>query len=300
MPVQLYPVLAAVLFASNAIIPQFGLVASVFSPLVLMLYLEHPKRNRQTDILLVLLIAGMGAMNYVLAAYFVISPLFTATFIRWCRQKKISSAWLPVAGSAALAFAVTFIIVYGVGPYRAELVQFAEKALKTFMATAKQANAPMVQSPYFAEVEQHTSKAALSIVLIFPAFNYIYSAMSAFVSSRLYNRSKKIPVENFRMPDNLVWALIASFALLFIPVLYGRFVGLNIAVVLLTLYVFQGFDILLFWMNKLRILPFLKVIFLIFIFSEPPIILIVSLIGLFSVWFNFYGKKSEEEQEKSE
>ncbi len=102
------------------------------------------------------------------------------------------------------------------------------------------------------------------------------------------------------MPDNLVWILIASFGLIFMPSLYVRFAGVNLAIIFLTLYAFQGFEIILFWMNKFKIIPLIKAVIFIFIFSEPPIILIISLIGLFSVWFNFYGKPPKEEQEQSE
>jgi len=78
-----------------------------------------------------------------------------------------------------------------------------------------------------------------------------------------------------------------------------RFIGINVALAFLVLYSFQGFEIIQYWLNKFKVLPILKAIIFVFIFSEPPIILVISMIGLFSVWFNFYGKPPEEEQEDS-
>jgi len=300
MHIALYPIIAVLLFASNALIPQLGIVAAVFSPLTLLLYFAHEKRAKQYDAMLILLIIGLAVFNHVLAGFFIISPLFSALFIRYTLRNNIQRSWLPAAGAAALSFIVTFAIIYGLDAYREGLVEFTSNALKTFMDAATKANAPMVQSPYFGQIEQNREQAALSVVLIFPGFNYMYTVFAAFISLRLFTKIKSIPQIRFRLPDNFVWVLILGFALIFLPPLFVRFTGLNLAMMMLALYAFQGFDIVLFWMNKVRVLPLIKAIIFIFIFSEPPIILVISLIGLFSVWFNFYGKEPKEEQEPSE
>lgn len=300
MHIALYPLIAVILFAANAIMPQVGIVSAVFSPLVLLLYLSHGKRTIQYDAMLVVLIVALAVFNHVLAGFFVISPLFSAFFIRYTLRNNMSTSWLPAVGAAFVSFIVTFGIIYGIPTYRAGLVEFTTNALNTFINAAKEANAPMTQSPYFAQIEANKADAALSVVLIFPAFNYMYTVFAAFISLRLFAKIKKIQTERFRLPDNFVWILIAGFALIFTPFFYGRFVGVNIAMMFIVLYAFQGFDIILFWMNKFRVIPMIKAIIFIFIFSEPPIILVISLIGLFSVWFNFYGKEPKEEQEPSE
>jgi len=300
LPVALYPPAAILLYAASVVIPQMGIVTAVFSPLVMMLYLAHSDRSVQHDIFLAVLLGGMAFYNHVLAGFFLVSPLFTAVFIRFANRQNLGRSWIPVAGSAFLAFLVMMLVIYGVDSYREGLVNFTSNALKTFIDSAKQMNAPMVQSPYFDYVDNHKTEAATALVLSFPAFNYIYSAFAAFISMRIFAKIKNAPVENFRMPDYVVWWLIGSLAVIFTPFYYGRFIGLNFTLVLMTLYAFQGFEIVLYWMNRLKFLPILKAIIFIFIFSEPPIILILSLVGLFSVWFNFYGKINDEEQKKSE
>lgn len=299
MHIALYPLIAAIFFASNAIIPQIGIIAAVFSPLMLLQYFSHEKRTIQYDAMLMMLIVGMAVFNHVLAGFFLISPVFSAFFIRYASRKNMHTSWLPAVGGAALTFIVTFTIIYGIESYRTGLVEFTSNALKTFIDAAKEINAPMVSSPYFAQVEENRNQAALAVVLIFPAFNYAYTVFSAFVSLRLFAKIKNIPVERFRLPDSFVWMLILSLFLIFTPTMYIRFIGVNFSFIFLTLYAFQGFDIILFWLNRFKVLPLIKAIIFIFIFSEPPIILIISLVGLFSVWFNFYGKEPEE-QEKSE
>ena len=299
MHIALYPLLAVILFATNAVIPQIGIITAVFSPLVLMLYLAHDNRQKQHDIFLGVLLAGLAVFNHTLAAFFVISPLFTAVFIRFTNRNNIQRQWLPVAGAAALSFAVTFFIIYALPSYREGLVDFTASAMQTFINAAKETGAPMTQSPYFTQVENNLHQTALAIVLIFPAFNYMYTLFAAFVSSRLFHRIKKVPVERFHMPDNLVWILIAALFLVFTPFHYGRFIGINISACFLSLYAFQGFEIVLFWMNRLKVIPVIKAIIFVFIFSEPPIILAISLVGLFSVWFNFYGKEKDDSDNES-
>jgi len=300
MHIALYPLLSVILFGANGIAPQIGIITAVFSPLVLMLYLAHEKRAKQYDIMLLVLVISLAVANFTLAAFFVISPLFTAFFIRYAQRNGIQTSWLPVAGAAALSFAVTFIIIYTFAGYREGLIEFTANSMQTFINAAKEVNAPMVQSPYFAQVENNLNQAALALVLVFPAFNYMYTVFSAFVSQHIFAKIKNVPTERFRLPDSFVWFLILSLFLIFAPVLYGRFIGINLSLALLALYAFQGFEIILFWMNRFNVMPFLKAIIFIFIFSEPPIILVLSLIGLFSVWFNFYGKPPEEEQKPSE
>ncbi|PLX67957.1 MAG: hypothetical protein C0603_07540 [Denitrovibrio sp.] len=299
MPIALYPLISIVLYASNAFIPQLGIVASIFSPLVLMLYLAHPDRAKHYDLFFIVLIIALAVFNHILAGFYVASIVFTAFFVRFCNRNDIQRSWLPVAGSASLAFFIIFTVIYGVSSYQTELVEFTSGALKSFMDAAKEINAPMVQSPYFTHIENNMKQTALSLVLMFPAFNYIYVAIAAFVSLNLFAKIKSVPIVPFRMPDNLVWLLIASFGLIFTPSLYVIFAGVNLSIIFLTLYAFQGSEILLFWMVRFKVLPLIKAVIFIFIFSEPPIILILSLVGLFSVWFNFYGKPPEEEQEQS-
>jgi hypothetical protein len=300
MPVYIYPSLSVLLFASSAFIPQLGVVAAVFAPLVLMLYFTHKDRTRHFDYMLAALIAGLAFFNHVLAGFFIISPLFASLYMLYIAKRYPDRLWLAVTGAAFLPFAVALIIIFGIESYRADLVEFTQSMLSSFIEAAKEVKAPMTQSPYFAQVDENRYQAALSLVLVFPAFNYIFAVFSAFISISLFTKLKKLTHTLFRLPDNAVWILIGSFALIFVPGQLSMYVGINFSFIFLTLYAFQGFEIVSFWMNKFRIIPLVKAVIFIFIFSEPPIILIISLIGLFSVWFNFYGKKPDEEQETSE
>lgn len=192
MPIALYPLLSILLYASNAFIPQIGIVASVFSPLVLMLYFAHPERARHYDIFLVLLIVGLAVFNHILTGFYLVSIVFTAFFfVRFCNRNDLHRSWLPVTGAAALSFVVIFIAIFGISTYRTELIEFTSNALTTFMKAAKEVNAPMVQSPYFTQIENNKEQTALSLVLMFPAFNYIYVALAAFVSMNLFAKIKK-------------------------------------------------------------------------------------------------------------
>jgi hypothetical protein len=299
MPVTLYPPIAILLFATNALIPQLGIITGIFSPLVLLLYMAHPQRGKHTDIMLGVLIAALGFYNHILAGFFLISPLFTAFFIRYCNRRNFYKNWMPTTGSALLSFSVIMFIIYMIPSYKEGLVQFTTNTLSMFMEAAKEVNAPMVSSPYYAQIAQDPRQSATALVMIFPAFNFIYTAAAAFISLNLFARIKRVEIERFRLPDSFVWIFISGLAIIFLNSITLRFIGLNIMIVFLTLYTFQGFEVVSFWLNKAKLLPILKAIIFVFIFSEPPIILIISLVGLFSIWFNFFGKQKEEE-EKSE
>ncbi len=294
----LYPLASVLFYALMAFVPQIGLVTAVFSPMLLLLYFDLGKRNRFSDLYLAGLIAVLAGIGPVLAGFYLISVLAPALFIHRYLKSGRLEPWIPAAVTPLLTLASVFIAVYFFSSYRNEMTDVAEKALITFLDAVKASKSPVAGEDYFLKVSSMTREAALSIVLIFPAVNYVFTAFSAHIALNLYAKMRRIQLPKFRLPDNLVWLLIAGFALIFIKQDMTRHIGLNLIIIMMTLYAFQGFDIMTHWMIKLRIFPIIRAIIFVFIFSEPPAIILIALLGLFSVWFNLYGRQQPPEEQK--
>lgn len=294
----IYPIASVIFYALTVFIPQIGLVAAVFSPLLLLLYLSDEKRNRLTDGLLALCVAALGVLSPVLSGFYLLSALLPAIFIRMHIKSGKKESWFPATVSPLFVFVAVGIAVFGLVSYRAALTDMAQEALKMFMDAVKQTKNPVADEAYFQKVYDNPKEAALGIVMIFPAFNYIFTAFSAHTSYSLFLKIRRIPLERFRLPDNLVWILIAGFALIFIKDKMLKFAGVNISLVMLTLYAFQGFEIISFWLLKLKVFPLLRALIFVFIFTEPPVIIVIALLGLFSVWFNLYGRVDINQEQK--
>jgi hypothetical protein len=296
--VILYPLASVIFYGLLAYYPQYAIIGAVFSPLLLLVYLGHEKRNRYSDLMLASAVALTAGISIITTGLYVISVAFPAIFIYTFVKKGHKDIWFPVAVTPLLVFIVMATVIYAIPDYRNSLIDVAEQGIKTFIEAVKTAKNPMSDDPYFLNVEKQSRLAAQSVVLIFPAVNYILTAFCAHIAFSLYAKLKRIELTKFRLPDNLVWLLILGFALVFVKQTMLKHAGLNIILVMMTLYAFQGFDIVSYWMTRLKFIPVIKAIIFIFIFSEPPFIIFIALLGLFSVWFNLYGRQEKDSEQK--
>jgi len=293
----LYPLASVLFYALLAYYPQYAIVGAFFSPLLLLVYLGAEKRNRYSDLMLGSVIALTAGISIITTGLYVISVVFPAIFIYRFLQKGHRDIWFPVTVAPLLIFIVMAAVIYGIPDYRNTLIDVAEQGIKTFIEAVKTSKNPMADDPYFLNVEKQSRLAAQSVVLIFPAVNYIMAAFCTHIAFSLYTKLKRIEINRFRLPDNLVWLLILGFALVFVKHTMAKHAGLNIILIMMTLYAFQGFDIVSYWMTRLKFIPVIKAIIFIFIFSEPPFIIFIALLGLFSVWFNLYGRQENDREQ---
>lgn len=89
-----------------------------------------------------------------------------------------------------------------------------------------------------------------------------------------------------RWPFQSVYLLIAGLALTLIPLTNS--IGIKLLVLLLTFYFIEGISILTyFWKDYFTKSKFFLVILIIAILFNPFLLLLISLVGVFDIWFNF-------------
>lgn len=95
------------------------------------------------------------------------------------------------------------------------------------------------------------------------------------------------PLDRWKAPETLVWGLISSgFALFFFSGAI-KWIGLNALIILTAIYLIQGFSILLFFLNKYRVPPWIRIgIYLVIAFQQLFFVLL-SAAGLFDQWIDF-------------
>ena len=118
------------------------------------------------------------------------------------------------------------------------------------------------------------------------------------------------PMDRWHAPELMVWGVIASGFTLFLSIPGVKLVAINGLIVMLTIYVFHGLSILLFFLNKYRVPSWLRfgliwqglggdvvrfgIYFL--IFFQQIFLIVLALAGLFDQWIDFrkiHLKKSE-------
>ncbi|MBW1788612.1 MAG: YybS family protein [Deltaproteobacteria bacterium] len=110
------------------------------------------------------------------------------------------------------------------------------------------------------------------------------------------------PLDRWQAPEYLVWGVIASgFALIFFD---GglQLAAVNALIVLAAVYAFQGISIVLFFLNKYNVAPWLRIGVYILIFLQQIFVALLAIAGLFDQWFDFrkIHRKGKADEPKTE
>ncbi len=95
------------------------------------------------------------------------------------------------------------------------------------------------------------------------------------------------PMDQWRAPELLVWGLIAAGFSLFLSASGIKLVTVNALIVMLVIYVFHGLSIILFFLNKYHVPPWIRFgVYLLIIFQQLFLIGL-ALAGVFDQWIDF-------------
>ncbi len=140
---------------------------------------------------------------------------------------------------------------------------------------------------------------------VYPAFFMFAALLGVIINyeiarqiiNKLGYSIKQMTIVNLKLPDNWIWGFILSFAFSFVKIenLIGvsnlatilNNIALNILILYLFIYFFQGIFICILYMKKWQFSRFFLITNLILIFLMPSIWFIPLLLGIFDFWFNF-------------
>jgi len=91
----------------------------------------------------------------------------------------------------------------------------------------------------------------------------------------------------WKIPDWVVWLVIAAGVLMIVPEEIAQIVGLNAMIILLFLYLLQGLSIVQFFFRKKNIPRYLRALFYALIVLYQYLLVFISAVGLFDIWVDF-------------
>ncbi|MBW2466744.1 MAG: DUF2232 domain-containing protein [Deltaproteobacteria bacterium] len=91
----------------------------------------------------------------------------------------------------------------------------------------------------------------------------------------------------WKLPESLVWLVISAGIMVFLLPTPIDSIGLNILIVCITVYFFQGLAIVASLLNKWSVPMFIRVLIYALIFIQTYGIIILSFLGLADVWADF-------------
>ncbi|MEJ5357553.1 MAG: DUF2232 domain-containing protein [Desulfobacterales bacterium] len=95
------------------------------------------------------------------------------------------------------------------------------------------------------------------------------------------------PLDRWRAPEALVWAVIGSGGLLLAPSLPAKAIGLNGVLLLTVIYFFQGIAVVAFTFRRKGVPRMLRALLYALIGLQQLVALGVAVLGLFDTWFDF-------------
>ena len=279
-------------------VPYLGVFAAFISPVVLYTYLTSPQRTKSSDIMFMVALVATAIYSPRAVIYYVLTVGSAALTVFYSMRHDRYRTWLPVVAGPLPVFISTFLMVYII-PYTRNLWQGYMQSLFQMIIEAAQKGQAGANSHYVAIVKNNLEYASLSAALIMPGLQFALVAVMSFVTMKYALKKAGFEASVFRIPDNLVWGLLAGGFMIMFANVYLRAFALTTVFAYTSLYFFQGLSIMGVWADKLKINEFFRMLFLLLIVIQMPLMLGVALVGVFSIWFNFTGRTKGENIDKS-
>lgn len=207
---------------------------------------------------------------------------------QWSPEKTIGVSSLLVIGIAGLFSILVFSETKG------EMVRLIEQDLQgAISATLKQFGSSSVETQ---ELERDLLDAVPLIVRIIPGV-FISCTLGIswlnFLISRRFCRAVGIEscirekLTLWKTPEFIVWFVIAGGLMSLLPMGDLKLLGLNLLIVIGTIYFFQGLAIVSFYFEKWKMPFFVKGFVYAVLFLQQFALMATAVLGLFDVWFDF-------------
>lgn len=280
------------------VIPPLGMIVGIFTPVPLILvYLQRGKLTGMISITTVavalwILVGPQLAIAFVTAYGIMAAAMAEATRMSLPYDKTILfSALAPMA-------LTTLMIFLGMAGKDESPIKYLENTLRQEAEEYVQVLEKSGETPENVKaIRKAIGEMAPTLALIFPSFILVSSLVGAvinyltvrFLWVKFYSRKyfEGEDVSRWMFPDALVWLLIGSVGALFFGEGLLRAIGMNLAFILLVLYLFQGLAIAVHILKAKAFPKWVWVIVFALILLQPMFMGLVMGIGLFDIWVDF-------------
>lgn len=292
-------------FFSVLLVPMLGLLAGVFTPLPTLLFFYRwgspigywiPAGALGIGALLLGYLGMARSLPYFLEMLVLGVFLGAAMRRHWSLERSVFTASLFIFGLGFAAFWFT-------GDNPENMVQSIEKDLHDTVTT-------MLQHFGGASAQKQAIEGSLQVIIpimvrLLPGAGFssalVVPLMNILITMR-YCRIHHIPQPPWgewslwKAPEFLVWLVVASGFSLLLPMGILKLAGLNVLIVLATVYLFQGLSIAAFYFERWKVPRIFRLIGFGILLLQQFVTLGAVLVGLFDVWIDFrrLSQKSSE------
>ncbi len=286
-------------FLTMSLLPSAGITAGIFAPFIFMYF--YLKTGRVPALLIltasmILLeaIAHQAGFKVNLVTVFMMgsSGLILGEFLRrnFVFEKTVFYSVLIMVGMGALFLGVysfyvgeqpwTLVQSYVNAGIRESIKSYADWGISKEQVDLIRSNADLI---------------ARTVYHLMPAFVIMGAILFLWINVLagrllLAKRSVGFPdlgdLTCWKIPDQMVWYVIASAVLILIPVERVQIAGLNLLFIFLFVYLFQGLSIINFFFRHKNVPVIIRGVIYFLIFAQHFLLLIVICLGFFDIWID--------------
>ena len=286
------------IFAASILIPVFGFFCSLFIPLPTLYY--RIKLGRTTGAIIPIL--GFIVMVVLLNTFTIDTVFFAGLLLVGFILGELLEFRLPIdktvlytCGVVLIGTIVSLFIYSGVSGKNlfAILSQYVAHNLELSLVLYKSMG---MSDENLRLIQGSLDKIQYVLVRIIPALTIASTLMVIWINilvskALLKGRFRLHPdyekLNQWQAPDFLVWAVIGCGLLMLFPAGAAKLLGLNVLLIAMTIYFFQGMGIVSFFFEKKRVPRFIKIPLYSLIALQQLVLIAVIGIGLFDMWFDF-------------
>jgi uncharacterized protein YybS (DUF2232 family) len=300
---------ASVLLLASVWIPIVGPFFSLLTPLPFLYYSAKLGVSQAVKLTCVsILVAGLiaaftrqGQLIFLCLEFSLLGLILSEIF----RRKVPIGASVLLGTCFLLMLGLLVLAVAGLRKNLGPLDMVYAYLLESLEETARIYTQAGADPEKAGEFEEYLKALKEGIALIYPSLMVVGSAFVVglnVVMSRPLFRKRNLEVPDFgaldrwQSPELMVWGLIAAGFSLFLSFSPLRLVAVNALVIMLAIYFFHGLSVLLFYLNKYRVPPWMRFGVYALILLQQILVIGVTMAGLFDQWLDLrriHQKKPE-------
>jgi uncharacterized protein YybS (DUF2232 family) len=299
-------VLVSLIAGLAYIIPVMGFMFAAFVPLPVMLFRIKLGRVNGSLIpaistaLIYLIYDGRGS-DLVMFAGLMILGLFLCEFME--RNWSIDATIVFSCGSVivcGLAFLMIYSSLTGIS-IESQAKTYIQKNLEMSLALYEQMDMPRDTIDLITRSAAQIQYVLIRLTPAMVIMSMLFVAWINMLTSRSVFKRFSVPfpeygpLNRWKAPEQLVWIAISSGLMLLVPSPALKLIGLNIFLILLTVYMFQGVAIASYFFDKKRFPRWARIVLYTVIFLQQFALIVVIGLGFFDLWLDFRKLKQEEQ-----
>jgi len=293
--------ITALFFVLLALSPALGLAAGFVTPLPIAYFYTRLGRPLGLLYFASSVLVAWFSLHYAgvegeISFFFVVIGalgIFLPEFMRrnWGIEKTV------MASVASLLTLVLVLLLYYSWRLTTPAMQLIEAHIHESLQQSVRFYAEFGMSPEQIEsIKENAPEITKTILGLFPSMVVVGASFFAWINllmlKTLYQKTgTPCPdygdLARWKIPDWLVWFVIASGTMMLLPMPELNMVGLNGLIIFLFVYLLQGFSIVHFFFKKKSVPRFLRTVFYLFLFVYQTMLLVVAAVGLFDIWIDF-------------